>query len=229
MQKNFNTLVNIVARLRGKKGCSWDRAQTLNSIRENIIEEAYETVEAINTKDYHELKKEAGDLLLQTVFISQMTKEKNIFDINEVIKEVIDKLIRRHPHVFQNLKIKNQKELLHNWEHIKEKEKSKEQGENIFSHVPKILPALLKAKKVQSKAGRLGLYQTENRKSLSQIQKQIYELKRQIKNRNKQRASETVGDILFTLTDIARLHHLDPELSLNKKIEQFMKEYSTKK
>ncbi|MBU1076854.1 MAG: nucleoside triphosphate pyrophosphohydrolase [Spirochaetes bacterium] len=224
MKGDFNELADLVEKLRGKDGCPWDREQTLKSIRHNIIEEAYETVEAINSDNYDLLREEAGDLLLQSVFISQLTKEKNKFDINDVIKVVIDKLVRRHPHVFNNVQADDTKEVLSNWEHIKKEEKNLEGYASILDDIPPILPALLKANKVQSKVERFGFRWDSIIYPVKKLKEEVNEFIVEVENEqvSPNRIEEEFGDILFTLVNIGRFFKINPEEALNKTIRKFI-------
>ncbi|MDD5065613.1 MAG: nucleoside triphosphate pyrophosphohydrolase [bacterium] len=224
MQKSFYGLVKIVERLRGRNGCSWDRKQTLKSIRENIIEEAYETVDAINRNDYHELRTEAGDLLLQAVFISQLAGEKGKFTIKDVLDSLAAKLIRRHPHIFNNVKVKNDKELLRNWENIKQAEKSRKSRKDIFSNVPDILPALLKAKKVQSKLERLGAILDTPAVSLRKISQSLKKMRTAVIHKKKNTVKQELAETLFSLIHIARSFDINAEEALNKRTRMFTRQ-----
>ena len=227
MQNRFSKLVNIVEKLRGKGGCAWDKKQTLQSIRENIIEEAYETVEAINKKDYHLIKEEAGDLLLQAVFISQIANEKNKFNMTDVVEEVTEKLIRRHPHVFENVKVNGQDQILHNWEKIKRSEKGKKEHDSILSDIPESLPALIKAKKVQSKVERFGFKWDSIKYPIKKLKEELNEFICNIKNKRSQsEIEEEFGDIIFTLVNIGRFYNISPEAALNKTINKFKKRFN---
>ncbi len=147
----FRELVEVIRRLR--KECPWDREQTHKSIRHNLIEEAYETVEAIDEENFEELKKELGDLLLHVIMHSVMAEESGKFTLAEVIEGIRNKLIYRHPHVFGDVKVDNSKEVKHNWEKLKQAENNRD---SIISGIPKSLPALIKAYRVQEKAGSVG-------------------------------------------------------------------------
>ena len=146
-------LVRIVDKLRGSDGCPWDRLQTHSSLKKCLIEEAYEVLDAIDDSDLHKLQEELGDLLLQIVFHARITSEQNFFDINDIVAGVTEKLIRRHPHVFGDLQVDSANEVLINWENIKEKENKKE---SILEDVPRNLPALMRAEKIQKKVARVG-------------------------------------------------------------------------
>ena len=226
MQDSFKKLIGIVNKLRSKNGCLWDRKQTLRSIRENIIEEAYETVDAIDKNDYQLIKKETGDLLLQAVFISQIAGEKNKFNIKDVINEVIDKLIRRHPHVFKNVKVKNTEQVLHNWENIKKNEEGKNKQESILKNIPGNLPALIKANKVQSKVERFGFKWKSVKGPIKKLKEELKEFIDAVNNGcSKEEIEEEFGDILFTLVNIGRYYKISPEQALNSTIKKFNKRF----
>ena len=227
MNDSFNRLISIVNKLRSKNGCLWDREQTLESIRENIIEEAYETVEAINKNDHQLIKKETGDLLLQAVFISQIASEKKKFDIRDVINEVIDKLIRRHPHVFKNVKVKSTDQILHNWENIKKNEEQKNNRDSILKDIPDNLPALLKANKVQSKVERFGFRWKSVKSPVKKLKEELKEFIDIVSDgSSKEKIEEEFGDVLFTLVNIGRFYKISPELALNKAIRKFKKRFN---
>lgn len=226
MQDSFKKLIKIVNKLRSKNGCPWDRKQTLNSIRENIIEEAYETVEAIDKNDYQLIKKETGDLLLQAVFISQIAGEKNKFNIKDVINEVTDKLIRRHPHVFKNVKVKNTDQVLYNWENIKKNEEGKNKQESILENIPGNLPALIKANKVQSKVERFGFKWKSVKGPIKKLKEELKEFIDAVnKGCSKEEIEEEFGDILFTLVNIGRFYKISPEQALNSTVKKFKKRF----
>lgn len=223
MLNSFQNLVNIVDKLRSKNGCPWDKQQTLKSIRANIIEEAYETVDAINKKNYLQLKEEVGDLLLQVLFVSQLAKEKSKFSIKEVIQGISNKLINRHPHIFGDQKVKNTKEVLYHWEQIKKKEKNTKSYS--LTDIPLNLPALLKAKKVQNKVERLGFKWPSIKFPLHKLKEELNEFICEVKNNKKINMEEEFGDILFTLVNIGRFYDIDPEEALNKTINKFIKRF----
>lgn len=227
MENDFKKLLKIVEKLRGRNGCPWDRKQTLDSIRENIIEEAYETVEAIDKKDFQLLKEEAGDLLLQAVFISQLAQEKKRFSIQDVIKEVTDKLIRRHPHVFKDKAVKDTDDVLKNWEQIKKDEKGMKQDGSVLNNIPAILPALLKANKVQSKVERFGFKWHTIDYPIEKLKEEIKEFIHEIEQKEVSfsKMEEEFGDILFTLVNIGRFYKIDPEVALNRTISKFTERF----
>ena len=156
MSKRFNNLLKIMSRLRGKKGCPWDKEQTTESLKPFLIEEAYEVIEAIDEKSPEKMKEELGDLLLQVVFHAQLAKEKKEFDMEDILETLEEKLIRRHPHVFGDASYEDAKEVLVQWEKIKKEEKANSKRESMLDSVPKELPALLRAHRLQDKASRVG-------------------------------------------------------------------------
>ncbi len=227
MQNQFKKLISIIDKLRSKNGCTWDRKQNLRSIRDNIIEEAYETVEAINNNDYQSIKEEAGDLLVQAVFISRIAEDKNKFNINDVVNEAIDKLIRRHPHVFDDHKANNTKQVLANWESIKRAEKKEGEDNSILSNIPDILPALLKAKKVQNKAERSGFKWDSVKSPIKKLKEELKEFISVVEKKGlKEKIEEEFGDILFTLVSIGRFYKISPEAALNRTIGKFKRRFN---
>jgi MazG family protein len=163
-QPAINDLLKVMAKLRSPKGCPWDREQTHLSLRRHAIEEVYELIDAIEARDDHEMAEELGDLLLQVIFHAQMAKERGAFDFEKVCRVLVEKLIRRHPHVFGNTKVKNVDEVWVNWEKIKRAEKlgTKSERKSAFDGIPKHLPALLRAEKLLKKARKAKLLAEEN-------------------------------------------------------------------
>jgi uncharacterized protein YabN with tetrapyrrole methylase and pyrophosphatase domain len=178
----INDLLKVMAKLRSPKGCPWDREQTHLSLRRHAIEEVYELIDAIESRDDHEMAEELGDLLLQVVFHAQMAKERGAFDFEKVCRVLVDKLIRRHPHVFSTTKVKNVDEVWANWEKIKRAEKAgtKNERKSAFDGIPKHLPALLRVEKLLKKAKKADLFAAEKsskRKfSKTNLAKELFEL-----------------------------------------------------
>ncbi|CUT04144.1 XTP/dITP diphosphohydrolase [Candidatus Kryptobacter tengchongensis] len=212
----FLEFVEIVRKLR--KECPWDREQTHKSIRHNLIEEAYETVEAIDKDDFEELKKELGDLLLHVVMHSVMAEEENKFTIDEVISGIKDKLIYRHPHVFGNVKVNGSKEVKHNWEKLKRSESNRD---SVISGIPKSLPALIKAYRVQEKAGSVGFDWTNIDDVWKKVEEEISELKKTLEIGEQSKIEEELGDLLFAIVNYSRFLRINPESALNKAVEKF--------
>ncbi|RYX98774.1 nucleoside triphosphate pyrophosphohydrolase, partial [bacterium] len=217
-------LVNIVSYLRSPNGCPWDQEQTPESIKKHIIEEAYEVVEAIETGEKDLLKDELGDLLLQVVLQAQMASEENIFDFEEVAESISDKLWRRHPHVFgkQTTDVNNGEQVKKLWEQIKNEEKDKRNGESYLSGIPRALPSLLRAEKVQRKASSVGFdWQT-----ISGVFEKIWEEQKELKEAfdggNKDEIADELGDLIFSLINFARWTKIDPEEALTRSTVKFI-------
>lgn len=213
----FKDLVEIVQILR--KECPWDRKQTHESIKDNLIEEAYETVEAIDQKNYDELKKELGDLLLHVVFHSRMATEQQHFGIEDVIRSIQEKLIRRHPHVFGDTVAGDAKKVAENWENIKLKEGKK----SVLDGLPSHLPALIKAQRMQEKAGNVGFDWPDTDQVWDKLEEEISELKQTLEARNQRESEKEFGDLLFSLVNVGRFFKLNAEDSLrltNRKFEK---------
>lgn len=214
----FTQLVKLMETLRGLRGCPWDREQTHQSIRPYLLEETYEVLEAIDSGDDEKFKEELGDLLLQIVFHCQMAKEEGKFDINGVISQVIKKLTRRHPHVFGKVKVKNSQEVLENWEKIK----SGERDRYILEGVPKSLPALLKAFRVQEKLSRVETDQSKAEEIYEEIEDRLSKLREATQGGDADLEEKGFGELLFSLVSLARNLGLSPEDALRKKVEEYM-------
>lgn len=227
----FNEFVDIVKRLR--KECPWDKEQTNDSIKANTIEEAYEVVEAIDNKDYEELKKELGDLLLHVVFHTVIVEEQNKFDINDVIDAIQTKLIRRHPHVFGEKKVNGSEDVKKNWEEIK----LEEGRENLLEGIPESLPALQRAHRLQEKAAKVGFDWERKEQVWGKVIEEIQEmhemdllLNKSINSDEKEdiklKLEKEVGDVFFALVNYARFLDINPEDALRKTNRKFIKRFS---
>lgn len=213
----FEDLVDLIAILR--KECPWDRKQTHNSIKDNLIEEAYEAVEAIDEQDYDELSKELGDLMLHIIFQSKMASEHESFTIQDVIYNISEKLIRRHPHVFGETVAESDETVAKNWESIK----LNEGRESILDGVPKHLPALIKAQRMQEKAANVGFDWADWELAWEKLEEEIHEWKQTLKEQTKEGQQDEFGDVLFSFVNVGRLLGLRAEESLrgtNKKFDQ---------
>ncbi len=223
----FPDLIRLMSKLRSKKGCPWDREQTHKSLLPYLIEEAYEVLDTIEISDDEKLKEELGDLLLQIVFHAQIAKERRKFDIYEVIKHLSDKLKTRHPHVFGKKKAISSEEVLKNWEHIK-LSTTGVKNRSVLSGIPRHLPALLKAYRVQEKVARFDFDWKRADEVFSKIEEEIDELKRASrKKRIKQtEMEEEMGDILFSWVNLCRHLNINPEFALGKTIDKFVKRFN---
>jgi len=216
-------LVKIMARLRGPGGCPWDHKQTSSSLKPYVIEEAYEVVEAIDSGDPALLCEELGDLLLQVVFHCQIAGEEGIFDFNDVVEAISAKLVRRHPHVFGDVEADDAGTVLRNWERIKQKEKESSNGApaSILDEVPKYLPALMQAVKIQDKASRVGFDWECAEDAATKVWEETDELKEAIASGDKAKIGEELGDLLFAVVNVARLLDVDPEEALRRTNSKF--------
>ncbi|HEX9917152.1 MAG TPA: nucleoside triphosphate pyrophosphohydrolase [candidate division Zixibacteria bacterium] len=222
-QEYFKELVSLMAMLRGKNGCPWDRSQTHNTLLPYLIEETYEVVEAVQSKDYERLKEELGDLLLQIVFHSQIAKEKNRFDVYEVARQINLKLRQRHPHIFENKKKISKQEVIQNWEHIKLSQK-KDKG--VLSGLPRQLPGLLRAYRLQEKVGRLNFDWKNAADVLPKLKEELGEFEKAFKTKNKRKMEEEMGDILFSWVNLCRHLNINPELALGKTVDKFIRRFN---
>jgi tetrapyrrole methylase family protein / MazG family protein len=222
--KRFEDLVNLIALLRAPGGCPWDRKQTHRSILPNLIEETYELVESIEKNNLSEIKEELGDLLLQVVFHAQMEAEKKNFDISDVITQIHDKIVLRHPHVFKKKTKLSTEKVLQNWEKIKLSQKK--ESHSALSGLPKHLPALVKAYRMQEKISRLGFEWSKKEEVLAKIEEELKELKMSLKNKNSKKIEEELGDLFLILVTLARKLKKDPELALRRAIDQFIVRFS---
>ena len=214
--RNFDDLVELVSILR--RECPWDRKQTHESIKDNLIEEAYEAIEAIDNQDFDEFKKELGDLLLHVVFHTNMADEKAEFNIGDVIYTLMDKLIRRHPHVFGDQVVDGEEQVAENWENIKLKEGKK----STLDGLPVHLPALIRAQRMQEKAANVGFDWPEWRQAWDKVEEELSEFKKTLENSSKEDQADEFGDLLFSLVNVARYFELTAEDSLrltNNKFE----------
>ncbi|MFQ5901243.1 MAG: nucleoside triphosphate pyrophosphohydrolase [Thermodesulfobacteriota bacterium] len=220
-ETRIKELLKIMARLRGPSGCPWDRKQDLQSLIPFLIEESYEVIEAIEKGDRSNLQEELGDLLYQIIFLAEITGEKGWFDLGDIISHSIDKMIRRHPHVFGNEKARNAKEALDKWNAAKEKEKGKEIKGSPLDEVPTHLPALMRAQKITERASRIGFDWKGTGEIVKKIEEEIEEFKNALKDGDKLNIKEELGDVLFALVNIGRFLEIDTEDALRKATNKF--------
>lgn len=213
--RKFEDLVELVAILR--KECPWDRKQTHLSIKDNLIEEAYEAIEALDAGDFDEFEKELGDLLLHVVFHSNIASETETFEIGDVIYTLMDKLIRRHPHVFGEVVVKGENQVAENWENIKLKEGKKSTLDGLPAH----LPALIRAQRMQEKAANVGFDWPEWRQAWDKLEEEIQEFKDTLVEKDIEKSADEFGDILFSMVNVARYFNLVAEDSLRKTNRKF--------
>ncbi|MBO0554020.1 nucleoside triphosphate pyrophosphohydrolase [Clostridium botulinum] len=222
---DFMDLLDIMDKLRGEDGCPWDKEQTHTSLKKYLIEESYEVIEAIDNKDVDMLIEELGDVLLQVVFHSQIGKEDGFFEIKDVIQSICDKMINRHPHVFSDLEINNSNEVLKNLDKIKSMEQGNETYTDSIRHIAKTLPALMRADKVQKKAAKVGFDWENIEDAMKKIIEEYKEIEDVYKSKNKVKILEEIGDLLFSVVNVARFLDIDPENALNYSIDKFINRF----
>ena len=224
---NVYDLVEIMRILRSEGGCPWDIKQTHESIKKNLIEETYETIEAINKNDPDMLREELGDVLMQVVFHTQIEREKGVFDIDDVADENCKKLIERHPHVFGEVNVDSVDDVLTNWDAIKRKSKGQKTTSQAIDSIPRELPALMRADKVQSKAAKAGFDWSEVSGALDRLYEEIGELRDAITNGDKDEISDELGDVLFSAVNVSRFVKVDAEEALTASTDKFVSRFKT--
>ena len=221
---SFQDLNRIMALLRQPGGCPWDREQTHESIRRNMLEEAYEAVEAIDEKDPGHLKEELGDVLLQVVFHARMAEEEGLFTLDDVVDGICKKLIFRHPHIFGNVEVASSEEVLRNWDDLKRKEKHQETDTQALESVAKSLPSLIRAEKLQKKAAKVGFDWDNVKDALDKVQEELDEVRRAIDGDGD--PEEEIGDLLFASVNVARHLKIDPEAAAEKTCNKFVSRFA---
>ncbi len=219
--KSFEELLNIMDELRVK--CPWDRKQTFESLKNHSIEEVYELADAILEKDMNNIKKELGDILLHVVFYAKLGSEQQAFDMKDVIDEINKKLIFRHPHVFGDTKVKSPKEVEQNWEKLKLKEK--DGNKTVLSGIPKMLPSILKAHRLQQKAAGVGFDWDKKEDVWEKVFEEVNELKVEFEQNDRKKMTEEFGDLMFALVNAARLYDIDPDEALEMANRKFIKRF----
>ncbi len=218
-------LDEVIQRLRGPDGCPWDREQTLKTLKPCLLEETYELLEAIDLDDPELHREELGDVLLQVVFQCAIREEQGCFNLNDVANELVEKLIRRHPHVFGEEKVDSTSQVLRNWETIKQTEKGKAPDRSTLDGVPAALPALLKAQRMQSKASRVGFDWKDATGAVAKIHEELAELQEVVATGNTQRIEEEMGDLIFSLVNTCRFLKIDAEQALESTNRKFSRRF----
>lgn len=221
---DIQPLADVMRTLREPDGCPWDREQTHKSIRSNMIEEVYEYLEAVDADDVDGMREELGDLLMQVVFHARMAQEAGRFDLQDVIDEVVDKLIRRHPHVFGDTHVDNSDDVLVNWEAIKKQEK--QERKHVLDGVSQGLPALLRAYKLQSKAAKVGFDWQDSASVWAKVQEELGELQEALQAGDKAAAESELGDVLFAVVNYARHNGIEPEVALDGTNNRFASRFN---
>lgn len=227
----FERLVQIIARLRAPDGCPWDREQTHATLRHHLLEESYETLDAIERGHDDDLREELGDVMMQPVLHAQIAAEEQRFDIVDVLESISDKLVRRHPHVFGTVAVADSAEVVQNWDAIKRGEKAAKAAggaaantaPSVLDDVPQTLSALLLALKVSKKAAKVGFEWPDVEAVMDKLREETAELEADL--HDPQRATEELGDLLFTVVNVARWQHINPELALRDAARRFDKRF----
>lgn len=220
----YEDFIAIVSRLRSPDGCPWDKVQTHDSLKKCILEETYEVIDAIDNQDMENLCEELGDVLLQVVFHSQIEKETGRFTMEDVVDGISKKMISRHPHIFSDTSVDTPEEVLQNWEEIKKKEKGCTSQTEVLNRIPKSLPALIRAQKVQSKAKDAGFDFTHLEQVLDKISEEAQELKEAL-SLSEEKKEEEFGDLLFSIVNLSRFLQLNAEFALTKATEKFINRF----
>lgn len=223
-RRGIDRLLEVVTRLRGDGGCPWDREQTLESLKQPLIEESYEVIDAIDSNDPTRHEEELGDLLLQIAMQSQIRAEKGDFTFDDVAGALADKLVRRHPHVFGKVKVSGTKEVLKNWETIKSKEKKTGNG-SVVGEVPRYLPALQKAQKIQTRVARVGFDWAEIKDVIAKVEEELAETREAIAESNNDRRKEEIGDLLFAVVNLSRFLKINAEEAMDHAICRFVRRF----
>ncbi len=218
----FKGLVDVIATLRSENGCPWDREQTHETLKSTLIEETYETLEAIDTGDPSKLKEELGDLLLNIMLQAQIAAEHEDFDIYAVIETLTGKLIRRHPHVFGDVDVENSEEVVKNWEAIKRQETGYSDRKSVLDGIPSAMPTLLYAQKVQSRAARVGFDWEELTDVIAKVEEELDEVKVSVNTEGSEAVAMELGDLLFAIVNLCRFLNLPAEETLRQANRKFI-------
>lgn len=223
-RRPLDELAHVVDRLLGPGGCPWDQAQTHESLKKHLVEETYEVLDAIDDGSMEGLREELGDLLLQPFMHAQIRKLRTgEFDIDDVAREIVEKLVRRHPHVFGDVSVADADEVLKNWDQIKQKEKA--EPKSILAGVPRALPALLRAQEVSKRAVRVGFEWPDIEAVFDKLREEEAELREEIAKGDQERIESEIGDLLFTIVNVARWAKVEPEEALRRMVDRFTRRF----
>ncbi|WP_303851011.1 nucleoside triphosphate pyrophosphohydrolase [Seleniivibrio woodruffii] len=226
MSEEFENLVKIVKTLRSENGCPWDREQNLFSTKNLFIEEAFELLDALDRQDIANIREELGDVLFHTVFHSVMAEDEGRFNIDEVLAEVSAKLVRRHPHVFGTKSVSDSQEVLANWDEIKKEEKKAKKAESILSDIPAAYPSVMRALKIQEKVRKVGFDWEKPEDCMAKMDEEISEFKEAFAENDREKMEHEIGDVLFSVINMARFCRVNPDEALRKANDRFIKRFS---
>ena len=221
----FKKLTEIVDTLMGENGCPWDKVQTRESLKPYLVEEVYETLEALDGNNPEEIKDELGDLLYQILFHAKISENRNEFNIKDVVESISEKMVRRHPHVFKEESLETPEQVVTQWEEIKKQEKNNAHRESVLDGVPKNLPGLLRAQKLQKKAAKHGFDWDEITAVFDKLDEEIAEFKQAVLSGKETDIAGELGDILFVLVNIAKFKKIDAEEALRTTNNKFIKRF----
>jgi len=225
MSEEFENLVKIVRTLRGENGCPWDREQNLFSIKNLFIEEAFELLDALDRQDIANIREELGDVLFHTVFHSVMAEDEGHFNIDEVLSEVSAKLVRRHPHVFGTTSVSDSDEVLANWDEIKKEEKKARKAESILNDIPAAYPSVMRALKIQEKVRKVGFDWEKPEDCMAKMDEEVDEFKEAFAEGDRDMMEHEIGDVLFSVINMARFCKVNPDEALRKANDRFVKRF----
>ena len=220
-------LIQLIRKLRAPDGCPWDQKQRKEDLGKYILEEAYEVMDSLDKADPEDLKEELGDLLFQILFLTEICAESGLFSLSDVMDEVKEKMIRRHPHVFGDWKVNSVQDVKDNWQRIKAQERNKKKNEeNIFSSIPRSMPALKRAQKITSAAATFGFDWENTQGILEKFQEELREFDEAFKTENKNNIEDELGDMLFTIVNLSRFCAIDAETALSKTTDKFLRRFA---
>lgn len=221
----WSDLVQIVAKLRSPEGCPWDREQTHLSLKRFLLEETYELFEAIDQGNAESIKDELGDVLLQVLLHAEIAREEEVFSIEDVIKNLAEKLVRRHPHVFGEVLAETSSQVMVNWDAIKKTEQTGTQRLSVLDGVPSVFPALMRAEKIQKKAAKVGFDWDQTCEVLEKVHEELKELEEAVTKGSHEELEEELGDLLFAAVNLSRFLQVDPEFALQKATTKFTERF----
>jgi len=226
-QHELQELLALIRTLRAPDGCPWDRKQTKQDMAKYLLDEAYELFDALAENDLPHIREELGDLLFLTLFVSEIASEAREFTLADAMKAIKEKMIRRHPHVFGDVKVNSVQDIKDNWQEIKKQERADEESDqNIFSNIPRSLPALKRAYKIATVASRYGFDWQKTDDVWEKLKEEINELDQARTENDARKIEEEMGDVLFTLVNLSRFVHVDPEQALSGTIDKFLKRFA---
>lgn len=219
--ENFRTLVKIVEQLRSPDGCPWDKEQTLYSVKNQFIEEAFELLDALDRQDIENIKEELGDVLFHTVFHSVVAESEGLFNLDDVLENVSEKLVRRHPHVFGDKEVADSAEVLVNWDKIKQQEKGKKDKESVLDDVPAAYPSIMRALKMQQKARKSGFDWEKPEDCMDKVREEFNEFEEAVRDGSHDEIEHELGDMFFALINMSRFLKVNPDEALRKANNRF--------